>query len=112
MAAETAARVAKAKHPGALLASLSGRAVEARPLKQAAEEGMAMAARLSACVANATAAGEFGRGNEVFVRVAYTDLFIRRTVCSRRSCRFISRQNKAPRQPSPTKIVATTPGFM
>lgn len=70
LAAEMADRVTKAKHPGALLASLSGRAVETRPLEQAAEEGMEMAARLSACVANATAAGGFGQGHEVFVCVA------------------------------------------
>lgn len=55
--------MAKARYPEVLLASLAGRAVEARPLKQAVEEGMEMVTRLSECVANATAAeGGYGIG--------------------------------------------------
>lgn len=63
LAADLAARVAKARYPEVLLASLAGRAVEARPLRQAVEDGMEMVSRLSACVANATAAeGGYGLG--------------------------------------------------
>ncbi|CAM9370334.1 unnamed protein product [Scytosiphon promiscuus] len=60
-----ASQVAKARHPEGLLASLSEKAVEVRPLKQAVEEGIEMAERLSECVANATQAGGFGHGREV-----------------------------------------------